>query len=167
MPGYPRVSRWFPQWICSPVHCRNVSCHVSLEGARFIMIYPLTDPPGAASLCRSHLAHPSPGDVTPGSLNPTELCASKQLQSKISIISFPWTQELPRISITLTDQTRGFFLITQWMKNTKGSNNSFFFFPPWKCNGQTLGSIFLGFYCTTKEQKGFCQSHGTSTILHK
>lgn len=35
------------------------------------------------------------------------------------------------------------------MKNTKGSINSFF--PPWKYNGQTLGSIFLGLYCTTKE----------------
>lgn len=36
------------------------------------------------------------------------------------------------------------------MKNTKGSINSFF--PPWKYNGQTLGSIFLGLYYTTKEQ---------------
>lgn len=66
------------------------------------------------------------------------------------------TQELLRINIILTDQPRGFFLIIQWMKNKKGSNNSFF--PPWKCNGQMLGSIFLGFYSILqKNRKNFAK----------
>lgn len=43
----------------------------------------------------------------------------------------------------------------QWMKNTKGTNNSFF--PPWKCNGQMLGSIFLGFTTPQKNRKNFAQ----------
>lgn len=61
IPGSPRVPRGFSHWVFSPVHCRNMSCHVSLELARLALIYPLTDPSGPASLCRFHLAYPSSG----------------------------------------------------------------------------------------------------------